>query len=129
VGDDPPIVLDGAHNPQAADALAGAIREAFPVRKPVIVLGVLADKDAAGIVKALAGVASGFVCTSNSSPRALPSGELGAVVGSLSASPCWVEERLDRAIERASDSSEGAGVVVTGSLYTVGESRSLMRSR
>jgi dihydrofolate synthase/folylpolyglutamate synthase len=63
VREQPPVVLDGAHNPQAAGVLAGAIAEAWPdaAARPTCVLGVLADKDADGIVRALTPAVTTFV--------------------------------------------------------------------
>ena len=77
----PPLVVDGAHNPQAARVLAGAIAEAWPDarRRPLVVLGVLADKDAAGIVRALEPVAAASSRREPDSPRALLGGRSGLV--------------------------------------------------
>ncbi len=62
---DPPLVIDGAHNPQAAGVLAEAVLDAWPDdrSRPLCVLGVLTDKDADGIVRALAPAVDGFVVT------------------------------------------------------------------
>ncbi len=116
---EPPLVLDGAHNPQAAAVLASAIREAFGDERPTVVLGVLADKDADGIVEALAPVVSGFVCTAPESPRARPAPELAALVERATGRPCPSYDRLADAL--AAVASENVPVVVTGSLYMAGE--------
>ena len=63
LGDGAPVVLDAAHNPQGAAALAEALREAAKGRPVVACIAVLADKDARGIVGALAGVAAEAICT------------------------------------------------------------------
>ncbi len=120
----PPLVLDGAHNPQAAAVLAEAIATTFP-EAPVVVLGVLTDKDAAGIVGALAPVAGGFLVTRPRSPRALPAARLSAVVRETGGRLMAVESELRVALERAL--AAGSGVVVTGSLYAVGEARAVLR--
>jgi dihydrofolate synthase / folylpolyglutamate synthase len=121
----PPVVLDGAHNPQAATVLAEAIREAFPQVNPVLVLGVLADKDAEGIVTALAPVSGGFVVTRPDSPRALDPADLAAIVERCAGVEAIVEPDLREALRRAEEA--GDAVVVTGSLYTVGAVRGLLR--
>ena len=54
VGVNPTVLVDAAHNPHGARALVGALRESFDFDEWGVVLGVLADKDAAGIVAALA---------------------------------------------------------------------------
>lgn len=120
--DDPPLLIDGAHNPQAAGVLATAIAEAFSERKPTIVLGVLADKDAEGIVRALAPQAAAFVVTRNVSPRALACEDLAVVVERVTGATPLAEPDLATAVRLARERS-AAGVVVTGSLYTAGELR------
>lgn len=122
---EPPLVVDGAHNPQAAGVLASAISEAFGERKPVAVLGILRDKDAEGIVRALAPVVSAFVCTRNDSPRSLSPEELAEIVRRTTNRRLFTEERIEGALRVAEALAREAetGVVVTGSLYTVGEVR------
>jgi dihydrofolate synthase/folylpolyglutamate synthase len=75
---DPLLIFDGAHNPQAAAILAGLIVQ-LPQR-PVIALGVLADKDAAGIIGALAPVAADFIALTPPVARALPAERLAELI-------------------------------------------------
>jgi dihydrofolate synthase/folylpolyglutamate synthase len=130
VASDPPVVLDGAHNPQAAEVLAGAIAEAWPdpAARPLCVIGVLADKDAEGIARALAPVVSGFVATEPDSPRALPAGDLARTVEGAGGRVVAVEPDVARAVATARAEGGGAAVVVTGSLYTAGSARGLTYS-
>lgn len=118
---EPLVVADGAHNPEAATVLAGAIEESFGEERPVVVLGVLSDKDAEGIVSALAGVAAGFVATRSDSERALPELEVAKIVerttGSLPPTRPSVAEAIDLAV------SVGSSVIVTGSITVVAEAR------
>lgn len=117
------VVLDGAHNPAGARALAVALRDEFAFRHCVIVVGVLADKDVEGIVDALLPVADHLVVTEPPSPRAARADRLATVARRHS---CTVEVAPDvaTALELASGlaGAEDA-VVVTGSLYTVGAAR------
>ncbi len=126
---DPPLVIDGAHNPQAAAVLAGAVLDAWPDPRdrPLCLLGVLQDKDAAGIVAALDPVFDGFVVTQPDSPRARDAGDLAAIVEYATGS--WPEIRPDLAdaLAHARTHAGPRGVVVTGSLYTAGQVRSLFR--
>lgn len=123
----PPIIIDGSHNPQAAEVLAGAIREAFPERKPRLLLGILADKDAEGIVRALAPVANGIFVTQSDSPRALPAEKLGELVARVSGVPAsGTYETVAEAL-RAISAMEPQAVVVTGSITTAGEARGILR--
>ncbi len=63
VGDDPPVFLDAAHNPDGARALAEALPEAAAGRPVVAVLAILADKDARAMIAALAPTLAAAVCT------------------------------------------------------------------
>ncbi len=124
---EPPIVLDGAHNPEAASVLASALIAAFGPRGTVIVLGVLADKDAEGIVRALRPAASAFVCARSPSPRALAPERLAAVVAAEGRGvPCSAEPDIAVAVSQARDLAGEGPVVVTGSLYTVGAARAAL---
>ncbi len=67
---DPLVVLDGAHNPAGARALAASLRAYFPGRPVTFVFGVLADKDAGGILAALRPLAARVILTASANPRA-----------------------------------------------------------
>ncbi|MBN2247614.1 MAG: dihydrofolate synthase [Coriobacteriia bacterium] len=122
---EPPLVLDGAHNPDAAAVLSSAIRDSFRGGLPVIVLGVLADKDVEGIVRALADTASGFIATENGSSRCLPADELAAVVERVTGRTTLAVPVLREALAIARERGGEGGVVVTGSLHTVGAVKAL----
>jgi dihydrofolate synthase/folylpolyglutamate synthase len=132
----PTVLLDAAHNPHGAQALATALDEEFDFRKLIAVVGVLGDKDAHGILDALEPVVTEVVLTQNTSPRAMPADDLAALARDVfGADRIVVEPRLDDAIETAVRLAEevaepgqplsGAGVVVTGSVVTAGEARAL----
>jgi dihydrofolate synthase/folylpolyglutamate synthase len=125
----PPIVLDGAHNPQAAYSLATAVMEAWPDAhsRPECVLGVLTDKDAAGIVAALSPAVARFVVTQPAVARALPASELATLVRDTTGTVPETLPVLADAIERARELGGPRGILITGSLYTVGEARTLLR--
>jgi len=132
----PTVLLDAAHNPASASALAAAMGEAFAFARLVGVIGVLADKDVLGILTALEPVLDAVVITQNASARALPADELAALaVEVFGADRVDVEPRLDDAIDAAVRLAEedhsaalgGTGVLVTGSVVTVGEARTLLR--
>ena len=74
----PTVVVDVAHNPAGATALAGAVAEAFAFSNLVGVVAVLDDKDARGILTALEPVLAAVVITQSGSPRCIPADELGA---------------------------------------------------
>ncbi|WP_433269687.1 bifunctional tetrahydrofolate synthase/dihydrofolate synthase [Actinosynnema sp. CS-041913] len=131
----PTVLVDAAHNPHGAKALAKALGEEFGFRKLVAVVGVMDDKDAVGILGELEPVVDEVVLTANSSPRAMDPDLLAGV-----AIPIFGEDRmvvrphLPDAIEEAVRLAEededgvvvsGGGVVVTGSVVTAGDARAL----
>lgn len=125
---DPLVVVDGSHNPQAARVLASAIRESFGKVKPRVLLGVLADKDARGIVEALAGVAAEFAVTAPESPRALAVSDLAALVRDVTGTQAASYTSLDDALTALTTPGQGP-LVITGSLTTAGQARSFLLSR
>ena len=134
----PTILLDAAHNPHGMTASVAAIAEAFDFRRLIAVVGVLADKDVAGMLAALEPAVDEIVVTRNSSVRAMNVDELAArAVGVFGAERVTVEARLDDALETAVRLAEdtddgvlaGVGVLVTGSVVTAGEARVLLGGR
>ncbi|MGN6473703.1 MAG: bifunctional folylpolyglutamate synthase/dihydrofolate synthase [Mycobacteriales bacterium] len=129
----PTVLIDGAHNPAGAAALAAALDDAFGFDRLVAVVAVLGDKDAAGLLEQLEPVVSEIVVTTNGSPRALSAAALGEAARDVVGDDrVHQAERLDDAIELAVASAEaqgplgGSGVVITGSIVTVGEARHLL---
>ncbi|WP_423923458.1 bifunctional folylpolyglutamate synthase/dihydrofolate synthase [Frigoribacterium sp. 2-23] len=128
VANEPTILVDAAHNPHGAKALASAIDEYFHFGGVIAVLGVLADKDAAGIIRALSKTVSQFVITQSDSDRSIPADDLAAIaVGIVGANRVVVETDVTAALSTARDladeveGDEPGGVVVTGSITLVGE--------
>jgi len=117
----PEVWVDGAHNPDGARALAGALAE-LRRGKVTVCLGVLGDKDVAGIVQPLAAVADRVITVKPRSPRGLSAEALAAQVAGAEPAPS-LREALDRATQRA---ALGDMCVVAGSLYLVGEARELL---
>jgi dihydrofolate synthase/folylpolyglutamate synthase len=133
----PTVLVDAAHNPAGARALASALIEAFTFDHVVGVVGVLADKDARGVLEALEPVLDEVVVTRSTSPRALDPDELGAVAAEVFGADrvevvSLLPDALDRAVTLAEQSAAelgASGVVVTGSVVTVGEARALLRGQ
>lgn len=130
----PTVVVDAAHNVPGAQALAAAVADSFAFTSSVAVVGILADKDAAGILAALDPVIDRVVITRSSSPRAVPVAELAAIAAEvLGEARVEAVDRLDNALDRAIELAEegspagvGAGVLVTGSVTMAGEARLLL---
>lgn len=130
----PTVVLDAAHNPAGAQVTAEAVTEAFGFSRLVGVVGASEGKDARGVFEAFEPIFAEVVITENSSHRAISADELAAIaVEVFGADRVQVEPRLDDAIEAAITLAEeeaeygGAGVLVTGSVITVGEARMLLK--
>jgi dihydrofolate synthase / folylpolyglutamate synthase len=132
----PSVFVDAAHNPHGARALADALDADFGFRRLVGVVGVMRDKDAAGMLSALEPVLDELVVTTNSSERAMDPNELADVATEVfGVDRVSVYPRLDDALEAAIGLAEaegdvteplsGVGVVVTGSVVTAGEARAL----
>ncbi|WP_308013953.1 bifunctional tetrahydrofolate synthase/dihydrofolate synthase [Streptantibioticus parmotrematis] len=129
----PTVVLDAAHNPAGAQATAEAVREAFAFTHLVGVVAPSADKDVRGVLEAFEPIFAEVVVTRNSSFRSMDVDELAALaVEVFGTERVQVEPRLDDALEAAITLAEeegeyaGAGVLVTGSVITVGEARLLL---
>jgi dihydrofolate synthase/folylpolyglutamate synthase len=119
----PLVVLDGAHNPAAAEALGPALAETFGKRRRIFVVSVFEDKDLEGILEQLTPYASEFVFTASSSPRAAPPERLAAL-GRWQGIPSEIVATLGLALNAAiSRAGPEDLVAVTGSLFAVGEAR------
>lgn len=131
---DPTVILDAAHNPHGARTLANAMQEEFTFGRVIGVVGVFADKDADGIFSEIKDVVDGVIVTQSSSPRALPADDLAKIATRhLGADRVFVEPQLRTAIAKAlADANhpmedQSVGVLITGSVITVGEARSILK--
>jgi dihydrofolate synthase / folylpolyglutamate synthase len=131
---DPPTIVDAAHNPDGAAALAEALPELAGGRPVVACLGVLAEKDAAGIVNALSGEVAEFVCTELPAEELAGSGRpdarawaatelarLCAAAGVPAGTAADPRAALAEARERAREL--GGMALLTGSHYLLGAAR------
>lgn len=114
-------ILDVAHNPAAANALAAALRTMPQGRAAVTVIGMLDDKDVAAVVEPLNELSDHWIAVTADSPRAIPANELARRISISTDRPCWIANSFAQAIERA-EALAGANelLLVTGSFYTVG---------
>lgn len=137
----PPVLVDAAHNPHGAAALAAALADEFGSRRVIGVVGVLREKDSRGLLTELEPVFDQVVVTQSTSKRARDVDELAAdAVAVFGADRVTVEPRLDDAVEEAVRLAEevdaeaetdtgmlgGGAVVITGSVVTAGEARTLL---
>ena len=124
VGHEPTLVLDGAHNPAGAEALAGALGEFFRWDTLHVVLAVSANKDVEGVVRPLAEIADVVYATRNDSVR---SAEPDEVARAASSTTVEVSSSVADAIA-AARAAAGPGdlVLVTGSVFTVGDAKRVL---
>ena len=120
---EPPLLLDGAHNPSGAVSLASTLRSEFSGQPLVAVVAVLAEKDAEGLLSNLAGVFESVVITESSSPRSMPIAELEPLASESLGGDVMAFSDFRAALDRAKEiASEITGmVVVTGSITLVGD--------
>jgi dihydrofolate synthase/folylpolyglutamate synthase len=125
---DPTVLVDAAHNPHGAQALAAAIQDSFTFDRLIGVVGVLADKDASGVLEALEPIIDALVVTSPASPRAMAASDLAAVAEDLYAGKdIYVEDDLLTAVDTAMAMADaegdagGTGVLITGSVVLIGD--------
>lgn len=126
VGRNPLVVMDGAHNPAGAEALAVAMREFFTWERLHLVLAVSANKDVAGMVAQLAPLADVTYAAENHSDRA---GDAAAIAEHLGArgDTVHVFGSVAEAVHAALGAAErGDCILVTGSLYTVADARRVL---
>lgn len=123
----PTVVVDAAHNPHGAEALAQALDDSFDFDEWGVVLGVLADKDAAGIVAKLAPVAAHVFATAPDSDRASDADTIADLVeqaGQRATVHPSLADAADAAREWAA-SSDRRAVVIAGSVVLAGEAIAL----
>jgi dihydrofolate synthase/folylpolyglutamate synthase len=134
----PTIVLDAAHNPHGAAAVAAALEDSFTFSPLVGVIGVMTDKDYEGVLEAFEPHLAHVVCTQNSTERALRAETLAQTArGVFGEDRVTVAPNLADALDRAAALAEAGeafgdplgsgGVLVTGSVITVGEARAMLR--
>ncbi len=125
VSADPIVYVDAAHNPHGAEALARAVTESFAFTETALVTGMMADKDASGVLEALLPISDALFLAPVASPRTLEVEDLYQMVGTLNWSgQTEVSETLGDALDAARSwaaQAEGRAVLVAGSVLLAGE--------
>ena len=122
---DPFLVLDGAHNPAGARALACSLRELFGGSAITLVLGLSDDKDAPGILGAVVPLATRVVLTRASNPRAADPRVLAAALPSTPI-PVEIAESPEKALGVAMQTPGTPIICVAGSLFLLGDVLTLL---
>lgn len=117
---DPRFVLDGAHNPAAAQRLAETWREVHGEKRATLILGVLRDKDVRGICEALLPIAGRILAVPVQNPRSATSQEVCKAIGQVAPRQECIAVRDLTAAIRIARSMERR-TLITGSLFLVGE--------
>jgi dihydrofolate synthase/folylpolyglutamate synthase len=128
VGRDPRLVLDGAHNPAGARALAASLRELFPGEPITLVVGIARDKDARAMLAALVPLAARVILTAFENPRAADPETLRSMLPVTSA-PVEVARSAAEALATARTPPTTATICVAGSLFLVGDVLAVLRGR
>lgn len=119
------VILDGAHNPPAAERLAQTWRERFGEERCVLVVGVLADKDVRGVLEWMLPIAARVICVRVQNPRAMNEDELAGIVRTfVPADRVHARPSLGEGIALAEAGTER--MLIAGSLFLVGEALSLL---
>ena len=133
---DPTIILDAAHNPHGAKAIAETMQSEFTFDDVTGIVALMADKDALGILQALEPIMNQIIVTTNSSERSMKVAELTKLATQVfGADRVFAEDTLQAAIDRAIKdalrplSDESLAILITGSVVTVGEARAAVRKK
>jgi dihydrofolate synthase / folylpolyglutamate synthase len=128
----PPVVIDTAHNPPAALAMAGAFAEAYTFQPTVGIVAMMQDKNSSEVLRIFSQVMDMVVVTKvQSSPRGREVEELAAEAeeffrdGAVHRA-ATMAEAIDLAVMLADTSSEHSGVLIAGSVIAAGEARDLL---
>jgi dihydrofolate synthase/folylpolyglutamate synthase len=133
---DPTIILDAAHNPHGAKAIAETIQSEFTFDDVTGIIALMADKDALGILQALEPIMNQVIVTTNSSERSMSVKDLEVLATQVfGADRVFTQPTLAEAIEKAIKDSvrplseESLAILITGSVVTVGEARTAVRKK
>lgn len=133
---DPTIIIDAAHNPHGAKALTETIQSEFTFDEVIGVFAAMGDKDVQGALIELEKVMDSIIVTKNSSSRSMPVAEVEALASKIfGGDRTFSADSLDLAIEKAIKDSvrplseDTIGILITGSVVTVGEARTIVRKR
>jgi dihydrofolate synthase/folylpolyglutamate synthase len=133
---DPTIILDAAHNPHGAKAIAETIQSEFTFDDVTGIVALMADKDALGILQALEPVMNQIIVTTNSAERSMAVSDLEALATQVfGVDRVFSQPTLTEAIEKAIKDSvrplseESLAILITGSVVTVGEARTAVRKK
>ena len=125
----PVVLLDGSHNAHGMRATVESIRYVFPGKKLTLLLAVCSDKDVPQMLQLLAPVADSVVTVEAPTPRALPAGELAALVRKTGV-PAEAAPTIEEGVARVLEKAGGEGIVCAlGTLYFSGPVRQAVEAQ
>ena len=125
-GEEPYLILDGAHNAAGAEALRETMKRCFPERRILMVVGMLADKEIDKITDSFCEITDQFIAAEPDNPRKLPARELARILKEKGAA-CEIAESAGQAVRMArSHKSEPEVVLFAGSLYLIGSVKEIL---
>ena len=125
----PQILLDGAHNPAAAGSLKEALQEEFDYRRLYMVMGIMQDKEVSAITAVMAPLADVLIAARPDNPRAMSAQRLAEIARDYCSAVTVIED-IGKAVEYAREvAREDDLILVTGSLFTVGEARDYLPNK
>lgn len=128
IGEDPVVIIDGAHNEAGAQVLQETMAQHFAGKKILLVAGILADKEIDSIVKFLTKITDHIIVTEPDNPRKLAAEKLAEHVADFGAAAEVVSD-VEAAVHRAKELADGYDVILfAGSLYLIGDVRRLWRN-
>jgi len=125
----PQILLDGAHNPAAAMSLKKALCEELSYRTLFMLVGIMEDKEAPAILSELAPLAELLVASRPHSPRAMSPQKIAAIAQGYCRATKVIEDIREAVAYLQEVAQEDDLLLVTGSLFTVGEAREYLLNK
>jgi dihydrofolate synthase/folylpolyglutamate synthase len=130
----PPIILDGAHNAEAANSLSASIKKIFTDKEIIVIAGIMDDKDIKGILKPLLQIADSLILTKAKYDRAASPEKLKEIISEITKSDMQqvtgstiytgsVKEAIYIAKKQCKDNKI---ILITGSFYTTGEAKEIL---
>jgi dihydrofolate synthase/folylpolyglutamate synthase len=129
IAEHPDFLVDGAHNPRAAEILRKSVLECYPDRRRIFILGVFADKDYREVIRRTCDLADVLLCVETpDNERALPAEKLAVTAAEIfPGKPVFAEKSIPDAVRHALALAGPEDLILSfGSLSNIGEITGLM---
>ncbi len=131
VKEDPPVLIDGAHNPQASRSLADFLKKIVlnKYRRIILVIGAMGDKNIEGILEPLLPLASEILFAAPAYGRAASPERLAAAAAKMGCSSVIAGSVAEAVVKAEELQRPGDLILITGSFYTIGEAKEFLGSK